>query len=47
MNPVGIGRDLSSAIVDAYDIVKGVDFNGKFYRLDIGQRGLRYLKEGA
>jgi phosphoribosylamine--glycine ligase len=43
LNAVGIGKDLPSAISDAYDIVKRVDFNGKFYRQDIGQRGLKYL----
>jgi phosphoribosylamine--glycine ligase len=47
LNVVGFGKDLPSAIVDAYDIVKGVDFSGKFYRRDIGQRGLKYLKKGV
>jgi phosphoribosylamine--glycine ligase len=43
LNAVGIGKDLPSAISDAYDIVKAVDFNGKYYRSDIGHRGLKYL----
>ena len=47
LNAVGFGKDLPSAISDVYDIVKGVDFNGKFYRRDIGQRGLKYLKKGV
>jgi phosphoribosylamine--glycine ligase len=47
LNAVGFGADLHSAIEDAYDIVKGVEFNGKFYRRDIGQRGLKYLKRGV
>ena len=45
LNAVGIGADLSSAIVSAYDIVNRVDFSGKFYRRDIGQRGLKYLEK--
>jgi len=44
---VGFGKDLSSAIDDAYDIVKAVDFSGKFYRKDIGLRGMQILKDGA
>ncbi len=47
LNAVGFGKDLPSAIADAYDIVNEVDFNGKFYRRDIGQRGLQYLKKGV
>jgi len=44
LNAVGFGKDLKSAIDDAYDIVKAVDFSGKYYRKDIGGRGLQYLK---
>jgi len=40
LNVVGFGDDLKSAIDDAYAIVEGVNFNGKFYRKDIGQKGL-------
>jgi len=47
LNAVGFGEDLLTAIADAYDIVKGVDFSGKFYRQDIGHRGLKYLKKGV
>ncbi len=47
LNAVGFGKDLSSAIDDAYDIVKAVDFSGKFYRKDIGLRGMQILKEGT
>ena len=47
LNAVGFGEDLPTAIADAYDIVKGVEFHGKFYRRDIGQRGLKYLKKGV
>ena len=35
------------AFNDAYDIVKGVNFSGKFYRQDIGYRGLKYLEKGV
>ncbi len=37
---VGFGDDLKSAIDDTYDIVEGINFDGKFYRKDIGQKGL-------
>ena len=47
LNAVGFGKDLSSAIDDAYDIVKAVHFSGKFYRKDIGLRGIQILKKGA
>ena len=47
LNAVGFGKDLNSAIEDAYDIVKAVDFRGKYYRKDIGKRGLQYLKKGV
>ena len=40
LNVVGFGDDLKSAIDDAYRIVEGVNFDGKFYRKDIGQKGL-------
>jgi phosphoribosylamine--glycine ligase len=40
LNVVGFGDDLRSAIDDAYAIVEGVNFSGKFYRKDIGQKGL-------
>ncbi len=46
LNVVGFGNNLVSAIQDAYRIVEKVDFSGKFYRKDIGQRGLKYLNEG-
>ena len=47
LNAVGFGKDLNSAIEDAYDIVEAVDFSGKYYRKDIGKRGLQYLKKGV
>ena len=45
LNVVGFGANLPSAITDAYDIIKEIDFKGKFYRKDIGQRGLKYLRK--
>ena len=47
LNVVGFGSNLELAINDAYNIVKGIDFSGKFYRKDIGLRGLNYLKKGV
>ena len=47
LNAVGFGKDLPSAISDAYYIVSQVNFNNKCYRKDIGQRGLKYLKKGV
>ena len=47
LNAVGFGNDLSSAIDDAYDIVKAVEFSGKFYRKDIGLRGMQILNKGG
>ena len=44
LNPVGFGVDLSGAIKDAYGMVNGIDFNGKYNRTDIGLKGLKYLK---
>lgn len=46
LNVVGFGKDLQSAIDDAYNIVESIDFSGKYYRKDIGKRGLQYLKKG-
>ena len=45
LNPVGFGSDLSLAIKDAYRIVDGIDFNGKYNRTDIGFKGMKYLKK--
>ena len=47
LNVVGFGEDLKSAISDAYQIVDSINFEGKFYRKDIGARGLQYLNKGA
>ncbi len=44
LNAVGFGSDLESAIHNAYEIADKIEFNGKFYRSDIGQRGVNYLK---
>ena len=47
LNVVGFGKDLKSAIDDAYDIAKSIEFSGKYYRKDIGKRGMQYLKKGS
>jgi phosphoribosylamine--glycine ligase len=46
LNAVGFGKDLSSAIDDVYDIVNAIDYRGKFYRKDIGLRGMQILTKG-
>jgi len=45
LNVVGFGDNLQNAIDDAYRIVDLIDFSGKYYRKDIGQRGLKYILE--
>jgi phosphoribosylamine--glycine ligase len=40
----GIAADLPSALAKAYEGVDAIDFEGAFYRKDIGQRGLTRLK---
>jgi phosphoribosylamine--glycine ligase len=40
LNAVGFGNDLRTAIDDAYSIVESVNFSGKYFRKDIGQKGL-------
>jgi len=42
LNVVGFGDDLKSAIQNAYDIADKISFDGKFFRKDIGQKGLSY-----
>ena len=46
LNVVGFGEDLFSAINDAYEIVKLIEFNGKYCRKDIGMRGLNLNRRG-
>ena len=47
LNAVGFGDDLQSAIDDAYRITKGINFDGKFHRNDIGQKGLTRIEEAS
>ena len=42
LNVIGIGEDLQSAIDNAYKISDKINFEGKFFRRDIGQKGLSY-----
>ena len=40
LNVVGIGENIGSAIKDAYCIADKIDFDGKIFRKDIGQKGI-------
>lgn len=40
------GRDLPEALARAYDGVDLIDFSGKTFRSDIGEKGLAHLAEG-
>ena len=42
LNVVGFGDDLQKAIINAYELAEEVDFKGKFFRTDIGKKGLSY-----
>ena len=47
LNIVAFGEDLIKAVDNAYNIVKKIEFEGKYYRTDIGYRGINMLKKGA
>ena len=42
LNVVGFGKNLEEAISDAYRISDGIEFENKYSRTDIGQKGLSY-----
>ena len=42
LNVVGFGKDLNDAILDAYKIANSIEFNNKYFRTDIGKKGLEY-----
>jgi len=42
LNVIGLGDNLEKAIEDAYKLANQVDFKGKFFRTDIGKKGLSY-----
>ena len=44
LNVVGFGENLKSAIDDAYSTVEKIDFSNKFFRKDIGLKGLNYQR---
>ena len=44
LNAVGFGDSLESAIKDAYRVASKIHFDNMYYRRDIGQRGLNYLR---
>ena len=42
LNVVGFGDNLKEAIADAYRISDRIEFRNKYFRTDIGQKGLEY-----
>ena len=42
LNVVGLGNTLENAIDNAYKIVDKIDFENKYFRLDIAKKGLSY-----
>jgi len=42
LNVVGFGDNLENAISDAYDIADRIEFDNKYFRTDIGKKGLSY-----
>ena len=42
LNVVGFGNDLRTAIDKAYKLANEIEFEGKFFRTDIGKKGLSY-----
>ena len=42
LNVIGFGDNLKIAIDDAYKLANEVEFEGKFFRTDIGKKGLSY-----
>ena len=42
LNVIGFGFNLEEAIDSAYAIAKKINFEGKYFRKDIGQKGLNY-----
>tara|TARA_B100000029_G_scaffold511538_1_gene605827 strand:+ start:1473 stop:2759 length:1287 start_codon:yes stop_codon:yes gene_type:complete len=42
LNVVGFGNNLMSAIENAYKLAQKIDYKGKYFRKDIGRRGLKY-----
>jgi len=45
LNVVGKHLELNSAIKKAYDLLGKINFKDKYFRTDIGQKGLKYLNE--
>ena len=42
LNVVGFGDNLEKAIENAYELAEEINFKGKFFRTDIGKKGLSY-----
>ena len=45
LNVVGKDLELNVAIKNAYDLIEKINFKDKYYRTDIGQKGLKYLDD--
>ncbi|MCD6434604.1 MAG: phosphoribosylamine--glycine ligase, partial [Candidatus Diapherotrites archaeon] len=45
LNAVGIGKNLKEAIAKAYRVAEKIEFENKYYRKDIGKKGLNYAKK--
>ena len=44
LNVVGIDSNLESSISKAYKLAKIIDFEDKYYRMDIGSKAMKYFK---
>ena len=44
LNIVGLGDTLEASIKESYEGVRKINFEGMHYRKDIGQKGLRYIR---
>ena len=42
LNVVGFGKNLRNAISNAYEIAERIKFKNKYFRTDIGKKGLEY-----
>ena len=46
LNAVGVENSLSDAISKAYSIVDRIDYENKYFRTDIGKKGIARIKNG-
>ena len=45
INVVGIDNNLKLSISKAYELAKKINFEDKYYRMDIGSKALKYFKQ--